>query len=62
MTTFQDLPTKEQVRWLLTFLRTYPVHHPNHRLICTPVYIHWIISIGYRNIDKLITEIENEAA
>jgi hypothetical protein len=36
------------------------VHHPNHRLALTPVYIHWIIAIGHEKIDKLILEIENE--
>lgn len=62
MTTFQDLTPKQQVRWLMTYFRTYPVHHPNHRLALSPVYICWILAVGHTNIDKLIEEIENETA
>ena len=63
MTTFQDLSTKEQVRLIMTYLRRGETHLASrHRLANSRELIDWMLSVGCKNIMKLVTEIENEAA
>lgn len=57
--TFQDMSHKEQVRWVMKCLRR---HHDYHRLVNTLELVKWILEVGPRKIQKLVTEIENETA